>query len=93
MSPPAGRYVPVFFLRNEDDRRRYFIVDLVPSDTARTGTVIAELHSEGHALAVAAALNRQPAPDPEPDPAPVSPWVAPFLQPAGVDDVDGPDAF
>jgi hypothetical protein len=85
----ADRYVPVFFLRNEDDRRRWFIVDLEPSETARAGTVIAELHSERHATQLAAALNRQPA-TPE-----VSPWVAPFLQPplATVPDDDGSDAF
>lgn len=84
--------MPVFFLRNEDDRRRWFVVDLHPSDTARAGTVIAEVHSEGHATAIAAALNGQPPPEPEPA---VSPYVAPFLQPtlATVPDADGPDEF
>lgn len=67
MSPPVGRYVPVFFLRNEDDRRRYFVVDLAPSDTAKTGTVIAEVHGEGLATQIAAALNRQPPTDLTPE--------------------------
>ena len=92
MSPPTGRYVPVFLLRNDDDRRRYFVVDLAPSAEARTGTVIAEVHSEGHAAQIAAALNRQPAPEAAPA---VSPYVQPFLQPplASVPDADAPDAF
>jgi hypothetical protein len=59
----VARYISVFRLRVEDGQRRWWVVDTRPSDTAKSGTVVAELMGEEMALRIAGALNGQPADD------------------------------
>lgn len=67
----AGRYVPVMFLRPDDDRRRWLVIDLRPwegkagSRAGKAGTVVADVMGEGNATRIADALNGQPTLDEE----------------------------
>lgn len=60
------RYVAVMFLRPDDDRRRWLVVDLRPWESKRgatpgkAGTVVADVMGEGNAVRIADALNGQP---------------------------------
>jgi hypothetical protein len=71
----VARFISVFRLRVEDGQRRWWVVDTKPSDTAKSGTVIAELMGEGMALRIATALNGMGAAVDD-DPDPLTPWPA-----------------
>jgi hypothetical protein len=88
MSAAAGpRYVAVMFLRPEDDRRRWLVVDLRPWEDQRpstdhnrkAGAVVADVMGESRAVRIADALNNQPTvddDDEQPAPAVLGPATA-----------------